>query len=874
MPMPANLDAVATPGDVALDTSGCHDELRSYWSVPLDRLLERLGSRPSGLTSAEAAFRLRRFGPNRIRHQAAVSRLRVLASQFKSPLLLLLLLAAIVSGLAGEWLDAAIVLVIVAASAGVGYWREYAAQSAAAILERRLRIQAAVLRDGRLSSLPIEDLVPGDLVELAAGNLVPGDGVLLDPTDLFVSEAVLTGESFAVEKHDGVSPAAAPIRERRNCVFLGTHVTSGCARCLIVRTGLRTKFGAIADRLVARRPPTEFDRGIQRFGYLLTTAMLVLIVVVFLVHVMNGRPATETLLFAVALAVGLSPELLPAILNVNLARGANAMARAGVLVRRLTAIEDLGSMDVLCTDKTGTLTEGVVRVDGAYNPSGTRSPAVLRLAAINASLRTGVPNPLDEAIVAEHHPALDGLEKLSENPFDFGRRRSAVVVRSGDRIELIAKGAFPEVLQACTSVAGGHALDAVQRAALTSRHDAWTRNGIRVLAVAHRELQSPPRCARDAEHDMMFAGFLTFLDRPKPGVIETIRELASRGVQIKLITGDSHRVASHVAAVVGLRADAVLTGEDLHRLDAHALWHAVDRTDVFAEVDPIQKERIIRALRSAGHVVGFLGDGANDAPAMHAADTSLSVMEAVDVARAAADFVLLERDLAVIGQGIEEGRKTFANTLKYILTTTSANLGNMVSMAVASIFLPFLPLTAGQILLNNFLSDMPAVGLADDAVDRELVERPQRWNMGFIGRFMTEFGLLSSAFDALTFAIVLACGAGVELFRTAWFVESLLTELAIALVVRTRRPFYRSRPGTILWVATAVLVVVAFAMPYVGAMQALGFTPMPASLVVVIRRSPPRTSARRSLPSAGSSALPKAPHRLAPGVELTPRSTS
>ena len=823
--------AVAHPTTGERDT---RDDSQPYWTVPADRQFARLRSGPSGLTSAEAASRLRRHGPNRVRDHAAVSRLRVLASQFQSPLLLLLVFAAIVSGLTGQWLDAGIVLIIVATSAGIGYWREHAAQTAAEALERQLRIHASVLRDARLTSLPVEEIVPGDVVELTAGSLVPGDGVVVEATGLLVSEAVLTGESFPAEKRPGTSPASASVGERVNCVFLGTHVTSGCATCLIVRTGRHTEFGAIADRLVLRRPQTDFDRGIQRFGYLLTTAMLVMVVIVFLVHVVNGRPATETLLFAIALAVGLSPELLPAILSVNLARGAQAMAAAGVLVRHLTAIENLGSMDVLCTDKTGTLTEGVVRLDGAFDASGTPSSDVLGFAALTAALRTGVTNPLDDAILAAGAPDLDRVEKLAEDPFDFVRRRSAMVLRTRNRIELVAKGAVHEMLDACATLADGSVLDAAQRAAATARHDDWARNGIRVLAVARRELDAPPLRARDAEHDMTLVGYLTFLDRPKPGVVDTIRALARRGVRIKMITGDSRYVASYVAGLVGLQAEAVLTGEDLQRLDAHALWHAADRTDVFAEVDPIQKERIIRALRSAGHVVGFLGDGANDAPAMHAADTSLSVMEAVDVARGAADFVLLERDLAVIGRGIDAGRRTFANTLKYILTTTSANLGNMASMAVASLFLPFLPLTAGQILLNNFLSDIPAAGLADDSVDPESVDTPQRWNMGFIGRFMIEFGLLSSAFDVLTFGLLLAYGAGIELFRTVWFVESLLTELAIALVVRTRRPFYRSRPGTLLLASTAVLIAVALAIPYLPMATAIGFTPIPAPLVVMI----------------------------------------
>jgi P-type Mg2+ transporter len=431
-------------------------------------------------------------------------------------------------------------------------------------------------------------------------------------------------------------------------------------------------------------------------------------------------------------------------------------------------------------------------------------------------------------------PELAGVEKLGEVPFDFVRRRTTVTVRSGRGIQLVTKGAFREVLEASTRDTDGRRLGPDERRDLTARHDRWAADGIRSLAVAVTTLDNVPARGRAAESDLAFAGFLTFLDRPKAGAAKTLAELSALGVAVKLVTGDSRLVAAHVAQLVGMRHDTVVTGQELRQLSAEALWHVAARTDIFAEVDPIQKEAIIRALRASGHVVGFLGDGANDASAMHVADTSLSVMEAVDVAREAADFVLLQRDLDVIRRGILEGRKTFANTLKYILTTTSANLGNMTSMAVASVFLPFLPLTAGQILLNNFLSDIPAVGLAGDAVDPELVATPQRWNMRFIGRFMLEFGTLSSAFDALTFAMLLAYGTSPVLFRTGWFVESLLTELAIALVVRTRRPFFRSRPGTLLSIATAVLMLVAVALPYVPAAGAIGFTPLPPPLLLMV----------------------------------------
>ena len=807
----------------------------AFWTIEPGALAERLESGPEGLSSEEAERRLSLDGPNELQSEREASRLDVALRQLRSPLLLLLVFAAGASMLTGEYVDAGIVLTIVIATVGVGYSREYSAQTAAAALRARVRSKATVLRDRRPGQIPAEEIVVGDVVLLAAGSLVPADAVVLGSTDFFVSEGVLTGESFPVSKSPGVVDSRAELVERTNCVFFGTNVRSGTAQCLVVATGRSTEFGAIAHRLALRAPETEFDRGIRHFGYLLTTAMLMMVLLVFVAHMLRGRPPVETLLFSVALAVGLSPELLPAILSVSLARGAQVMGQSGVLVRRLNAIENLGSMNVLCTDKTGTLTEGVVQLEGAYDASGQPSAHVLELAALNAMLETGIASPLDAAITAARTPDLTGLRKAGEIPFDFMRKRVTVAVATDTGVRLVVKGAFHHVLEISTLTADGGGLTSEIRAGLEQRYDDWTSKGIRVLAVATRSIDGASTCRRDDERDMTFSGFLTFLDRPKEGVAEAVAGLAALGVSIKVITGDSRLVAQHVASLVGLRADRVLTGRQLDQLRDEALWAAAAKTDLFVEVDPNQKERIILALKKMGHVVGFLGDGVNDAPAMHAADTSLSVQQAVDVAREAADFVLLERGLDVIRRGIEEGRKTFANTLKYVLMTTSANLGNMVSMAVASLFLPFLPLTAGQILLNNFLSDIPAVGIADDAVDVELVERPRRWSMPFIGRYMVEFGALSTLFDLLTFGILLEIfRATPAVFQTAWFVESLLTELAVALVIRTRRPCYRSRPGRLLLTSTLALIPLTFAIPYAPFAGLFGFVPLPAMLTVTI----------------------------------------
>ncbi len=810
-------------------------EIKAYWNLPVAELTQQLHSTLNGLASAEASKRLAAAGPNELHEQKTLSRFTVLWNQLRSPLLLILVFAAVVSAITGEWVDALIVVSVLLASVGIGFSREYRAQQAAAKLGARLQTHTRVLRDGIAVTVATREIVSGDLVLLSVGNLVPADSVIMEANDFFINEAVLTGESFPVEKKPGIVPASAGLSERNNSVFLGTHVRSGSARCLVVNTGQATQFGDIAYRLTLRPPETDFDRGIRRFGALLTSAMLVMVLLVFAINIFLDRPAVETLLFSIALAVGLSPELLPVILSINLGRGAQMMARHGVLVKRLTAIENLGSMDILCTDKTGTLTEGVVQLDGAYDWRAEHSAEVLALGSLNAALQAGLVNPLDEAILQARTPAADEAEKLGEIPYDFVRKRLSVVVRDTSGIRIITKGAFEQVLAVCSQTRDGVPLEPAVSKALHERCDAWNKLGIRVLAVAARPIGEQSSYTRADECALEFWGFLTFLDRPKEGVTEALQGLRQLGVAVKLISGDNKRVCQHVATAAGMCIDRVLTGSELDELHDEALWHAAEKTDLFVEVDPNQKERIILALKKMGHVVGFLGDGINDAPAMHAADTSLSVEHAVDVAREAADFVLLDRHLDVIRRGIEEGRKTFANTLKYVLTTTSANLGNMVSMAIVSLALPFLPLLAGQILLNNFLSDIPAFGLANDSVDAELVDRPNRWDMKFIGRYMVEFGLLSSVFDFLTFGVLFWFWSTTpELFRTAWFVESLLTELAIALVVRTRRPFFRSRPSTFLWVSTLVLAVLAFVIPFLPHADLLGFTPLPLSLLALL----------------------------------------
>jgi Mg2+-importing ATPase len=814
-----------------------------YWNQTPEQLLSTLHASRSGLQPAEAEQRIKKYGLNSIGVQQKTTALRLLLSQFKSPLVLILIVAAIISGVVGEWVDASIVIAIVMGSTVLGFVQEYSASNAVEKLRSQVTIKSNVLRGGKQKLLPSEQIVPGDIVLLSAGSLIPADGIVLEANDFFVNQAVLTGETFPVEKIPGTYPVNASLADRTNSVFMGTSVGSGTALVLIAQTGKDTVFGQVADRLRLRPPETEFERGIKHFGSMLTQVMLVMVVIVLAVNLFLAKPFLDSLLFTLALAVGLTPELLPAIISITLSHGAQKMAKRGVIVRRLNSIENFGSMDVLCTDKTGTLTEGLVRLDGALEIQGQPSESVLRFAYLNAQYQTGLNNSLDEEIISTSKKAgldITKNQKVDEIPYDFIRKRLSVVTADskGERT-LITKGALDNVLKISTSYLSGdvtHVLDAKIRAEIEKRYSEWSEKGFRVLGLATKTVAKKLQTytATD-EKDLIFTGFLLFFDPPKADAQQVIVDLASRGVQLKIITGDNQKVARHVAEAVKLQLDGVLTGSQLNDLNDEALWHQAERTTLFAEVDPNQKERIILALKKTGHVVGYMGDGINDAPALHAADVGISVDTAVDVAKDAADFVLLKKDLTILRQGIDEGRVTFANTLKYILTTISANFGNMFSMAGASLLLKFLPLLAPQILLNNFLSDIPAITIASDNVDREMTDKPHRWNTKFIRNYMVLFGLVSSIFDFLTFGTLLFLfRASPEEFRTGWFIESLLTELVIALVVRTRHVFFRSRPGKLLLISTLIFIGITLALPYLPFISIFGFIPLPAPFMLAM----------------------------------------
>ncbi len=808
-----------------------NDSLSPFWSAAADHVLHDLESTPAGLTEAEARRRLAAYGPNLLRRQRRTDALTLLLSQFSSPIILILLFAAALSLVLQDATDSLIIMAIVLVSGLLGFWQERGAAIAVEKLLVIVSVNATVLRDGQPREVAVEEVVPGDVVQLSAGDTIPGDCLILESKDLFADEAALTGETFPQEKEPGVLPAGTPLSQRTNALFMGTHVVSGMATAVVVRTGRSTEFGKVSERLRLRPPETEFEHGVRHFGYFLVEVTLLLVIAIFAINVYLARPVLDSFLFALALAVGLTPQLLPAIISVNLAHGAQRMAAQKVIVKRLASIENFGSMNVLCSDKTGTLTEGTVRLHSALDLDGNASERVLLYAHLNATFETGFSNPLDEAICAAGQSDLSGYKKLDEVPYDFVRKRLSVLVAKDGGSLLVTKGALGNVLDVCSQAEtppGALVHIGTVRTQIEGLFAKLSGEGYRVLGIAYRADELGPLISKADEAQMVFLGFLVFFDPPKSGVAGTIQRLNALGVSLRIITGDNPLVARSVAEQVGLPAERVFTGADLLQLSDEALVQQIGAVRVFAGVEPNQKERIIVGLRKAGNVIGYMGDGINDASALHAADVGISVDTAVDVAKEAADIVLLEKDLEVLLNGVREGRMTFANTLKYVFMATSANFGNMFSMAGASLFLSFLPLLPKQILLTNLLTDLPETAIASDSVDPELVQEPRRWDVGFIRSFMLVFGPLSSVFDFLTFGVLLLLlNSSPDQFRTGWFVESVISASAIVLVVRTRRPFFRSRPSRYLTLATILVAVVVLLLPFTPLAEVFGFTPLP-----------------------------------------------
>lgn len=800
---------------------------------PLDLLLRRLGTTREGLEGAEAARRLKADGANEFEVARLWSEAAELVRTSINPLVLILLIAGAASAFLGQITEALIIGGIVLLSAGINVWQTFRSQRAVAHLQSQVAPTATVSRDRAWVELPRRDIVVGDVVRLAAGDLVPADARLITADDVHVQQAALTGESLPAEKAvtEGALGSAGP--DSPHLVFLGTSLVSGAATAVVYATGSDTAFGDIVARLAARPEETEFERGTRRFGMLILQTVLFLVLFILIVNVAMGRDALQSVLFSVALAVGLTPEFLPMITTVTLAQGAVQMARAKVIVKHLSAIQNLGSIDILCSDKTGTLTAGSLSLETVIDALGSDARRPLELAALNSAFQTGVRSPLDVAILASLPVEVQGFRKTDEIPFDFERRRMSVVLEQDGQFLLITKGAPEGIIEACSSYdAGGQArpINERARAQCLETYRSMSERGFRVIAVASRVVAAPAGFARADERELTLAGFLAFTDPLVEDVAESIARLRADGVTIKILTGDSEIVTRHICSQVGIDASRIVLGDEIERLDELALARVAEESSVFARVSPSQKHRILRALKAHGHVVGFLGDGINDAPSLHGADVGISVAGAVDVAREASDIILLEHRLDVLHAGIIAGRKSFGNVLKYLLMGTSSNFGNMFSMAGASLFLPFLPMLPAQILLNNFLYDFAQITIPSDRVDPEYVRRPQRWDIGLIRRFMLVIGPVSSLYDFLTFYVLLSVFQfGEVLFHTGWFLESLATQTLVLFVIRTAGRPWRQRPSSPLMVTTLVVVAIGAVLPYTPMADVLGLAPLPAT---------------------------------------------
>jgi P-type Mg2+ transporter len=815
--------------------------VKSFWERPLQDLFQTLEASPSGLTSDEAARRLRLYGSNSFVQESRFAALFSFLRLFANPLVVILLIASAISLVLGDRVGGLIIISIVLLSLLLNFFMEFQARHAVEKIQKQVATTAAVVRDGKEQELPVAELVPGDIIRLNAGDLVPADCRLLKITDLHVRESALTGESLPVEKSaNDLAAGKHAVADADNSVFLGTAVQTGIGTAVVACTGNKTEFGEIAKRLAMRPPETEFGRGIRQFGLMLTWITMALVLFVLLVNITLHRPLLESFLFSVALAVGMTPEMMPMIITVTLAQGARRMTKKKVLVKQLSAIEDFGSIDILCSDKTGTLTEGEIVLDRHVDVQGKDDENVLRMVYLNSYFEAGIKSPLDDAVLKHEHPAITEYDKVDEIPFDFNRKRLSVVVRRGEEHLLITKGEAESVFAICQAVNIGGAdqpFDEGQRAIAAETFKKLSADGYRVLGVAVRKVDKQDAYALAAEQGMTLAGFAAFLDPPKEGIHSVLQALKQNGISVVIMTGDNQYVTQKVAHDVGLAADRILVGTEVDTTDDAALAYQAEHGAIFARMSPEQKDRVILALKSRGHVVGYIGDGINDAPSLHTADVGISVMNGVDVAKDAAKIILLEKDLAVLNDGVNEGRRSFANIMKYIIMGTSSNFGNMFSMAGASLFLPFLPMLPTQILLNNFLYDISQIAIPGDNVDSALLHRPKRWQIGFIRQFMMIIGPISSIYDFLTFAILLwmfHASTNAPLFHTGWFVESMATQTLVVLVIRTAGNPLKSLPSRALLISVLAIVTIAAVLPYTAVGRLLQFTPLSMALLGMI----------------------------------------
>ncbi len=815
-------------------------------SLPVGELLPRLETSLSGLTSQEAEHRLEVYGHNELAKKKKRAAIVNFLSRFKSPLVIILMIAGAISATLGQIPSVVVIYTMVFLSVCLAYYQETNASKAAELLKEKVATSATVIRDDVKQEIKLPFVVPGDVIHLSAGDITPADARVVEAKDLFVNQSALTGESFPVEKTSmPINLRGASITEWTNYLFMGTSIVSGTATAVVVRTGGSTEYGKIAQRLVARAPETEFEVGIKKFGFLIMQVTFVLVLFVFMINALfhpNEEGILTALLFAVALAVGLTPELLPMIITINLSKGAMAMSKKGVIVKRLSSIETFGSMNVLCTDKTGTLTENQIKLILHIDMEGKDDEKVLLYSLLNSRFQTGLRSPLDEAILIHEEIDITKFQKIDEVPFDFVRRRVSVVVEKERERFFIAKGASEEILQVCSYYElDGLISDITEdtRKKIEQKYLDLSAEGLRVLGVASKKLKEEKAVySINDERDMTFLGFVAFLDPPKETAKQSLQLLSKAGVELKILTGDNELVTKKVCTELGFEVKGVVLGNDMSNMPDEALAVVVEEANVFARVTPAQKDRIINILKKNGHVVGFMGDGINDAPSLRTSDVGVSVDNAVDVARESADIILLKNDLTVLAQGVLEGRKTFGNTMKYIMMSVSSNFGNMFSAAGGSLFLPFLPMLPIQILLNNLLYDTSQTVMTADNVDPEYIEKPKRWDISFIRRFMVTLGPVSSLFDYATFftmLFVFNAWANEPLFQTAWFIESLCSQTLVVLIIRTRRvPFYRSKPSKYLTIMLLSVISFAIIVPFTPIGEFFGFVAPPPAFFLAL----------------------------------------
>ncbi|MGB4849125.1 MAG: magnesium-translocating P-type ATPase, partial [Saprospiraceae bacterium] len=791
------------------------DNANSFWQYDPTYWFQKLSSSDKGLSKSFAETKYLQSAHARKKRSAFTKDILLFISQFRSPLMLMLIGAVILSAFLGDTSDVFIILFIVLSSGILSFIQERNAGKIVEKLQSMIALKSNVIRDGVVIEILSAVIVPGDILVLNAGNMVPADCLLIEANELNVNEASLTGESFPVRKDVGTIAEQTELSKRTNCLWQGTSILNGSAKAIVIFTGVETIFGNITQSATTRTQ-TTFEKGIKDFGFFLMKITLVLSIFILTINILNHKSVLDSALFALALAVGMAPELLPAITTIAMSAGAKRLVAKKVIVKKLSSIQNLGEVNLLCTDKTGTITEGVINVSGLVDPDGKENDFVKKLAYWNAVYETGYSNPIDDALKNLKVDTKENPQKTGEVPYDFIRKRLSIAVSTTEGKILITKGAFEQIISICTQMRSGDGqiVDLKSKQAeIAQQYEQFGINGIRAIGVCYKNIQSDTISKAD-ETEMIFAGFVLLEDKIKASITETINALRKLHVRLKIITGDNVNVAKSIALHIGIKDPVLMTGHELNITSAEALTKLVKDTHIFAEVEPQQKERIIFALRKS-YTVAYIGDGINDVSAMNAADVGISVENAVDVAREAADFVLMEKNLSVLVDGIREGRRTFANTLKYIFINTGSTFGNMFSVAVASLILPFLPMLPKQILLTNFITDFPYLTIASDNVDEEQLETPGRWDIKFIRTYMVIFGIHSSLFDIITFVTLLfVLRVKESAFQTGWFIESILSELFILFIIRTHKNFFKSKPAKFLMILSIVGLVITLGLPY------------------------------------------------------------